>query len=180
MNFTAPIFQPIQFVPASKKPEILELPVLHISAVAHARLESGGNHWTFYMTVSSTESIQVDMTPSYTVPSTITSGGSKGNLVVSQLTYKFSPDSTKIVRLDVRDGLTVKHFVELLESEKRHLFEFNELGQGCRFWVDDQLTLFSEKGLLTNQNQVEEARASILTQYPDEKQYPLVVGSYYG
>ncbi|KAL4901509.1 hypothetical protein BDW74DRAFT_181799 [Aspergillus multicolor] len=134
MDFTAPAFQPNQ-----------------------------RNHWTFYLNVVSAECnfIQLDMTPSYTVPSTIIQGGSKGILVISQLPYKFSPDSTKI-------------------SEKRHLYEFNGMGQGCWFWVDDQITLFAEKGLFTNQNRVEEAKASIRTQYPDEKQYPLVVGSYYG
>lgn len=119
------------------------------------------------------------MTPSYTVPSDIQSDGSKGIVIVSDLPYAIPDVATKVVRLDVRPGTKVSDFIDLIMEKKRNLYEFNSEGQGCRFWVDDQLTLFHDTGLLIDGAQIDEARRAIGTQYPGELQYPLVIGSYY-
>ncbi|KAL4784120.1 hypothetical protein BJX76DRAFT_367865 [Aspergillus varians] len=179
MNYTPPVFQPLQYIPAGQRETILNSPVHYLSAVAHGRLDTGGNHWCFYLAIGGTRSVQLDMTPSYTVPSTSIRGGSKGILVISALNCLVSDATTKQVRLDVRSGLKVADFVNLLEGQKRHHYEFNDQGQGCRYWVDDQMTLFQRSGLVTNPAQVVEAKASILTQYPDQAQYPLVPSAYY-
>ncbi|KAG2415481.1 hypothetical protein HFD88_006672 [Aspergillus terreus] len=107
MNLRPPSFKPLRFVPASKKDEILDKDVFWVDAVAHERLPQGGNHWCFYLRVSATHLIHLDMTPSYTVPSTSIAGGSKGNLVVSLLDYTISPSAQKVVRLDVLTGRTI-------------------------------------------------------------------------
>ncbi|GES58985.1 uncharacterized protein DSM5745_07583 [Aspergillus terreus] len=119
------------------------------------------------------------MTPSYTVPSTSIAGGSKGNLVVSLLDYTVSPSAQKVVRLDVLTGRTVRDYVSLLVEHGRDKYEFNDQGQGCRYWVDQQIDLFYQHGFLVSRAQIEEARAAILTQWPDRMQYPLVQGGYY-
>jgi hypothetical protein len=179
MNLRPPSFKPLRFVPASKKDEILDKDVFWVDAVAHERLPQGGNYWCFYLRVSATHSIHLDMTPSYTVPSTSVAGGSKGNLVVSLLDYTVSPSAQKVVRLDVLTGRTVRDYVSLLVEHGRDKYEFNDQGQGCRYWVDQQIDLFYQHGFLVSRAQIEEARAAILTQWPGRMQYPLVQGGYY-
>ncbi|KAL4958843.1 uncharacterized protein BDV14DRAFT_185843 [Aspergillus stella-maris] len=180
MNYAPRPFKPIQYVPANQQETILNSPVLYTSAAAHAPLETGGNHWSIYLTTSPTSSVQLDMTPSYTYPSTKLAGGSKGNLVISALPYLLPSFATRDVRLDVSPGLTVGDFVDVLEKEGRHRYEFSELGEGCRFWVTEQLGLLLGKGLLLDFEQVDEAREAILVQWPGKEKYPLVVGGYYG
>ncbi|KAL4951553.1 hypothetical protein BDW69DRAFT_169768 [Aspergillus filifer] len=180
MNYIPRPFKPIQYVPASQQDAILTSPVLYASAVAHAPLETGGNHWSIYLAISKTEAIQLDMTPSYTFPATNVSGGSKGNLVISALPYLLPGFATRDIRLDVSPGVTVGRFVKVLEKEGKHLYEFNSLGQGSRFWVTEQLGLLLKSGLLVDFEQIDEARDAILTQWPDGMRYPLVVGGYYG
>lgn len=63
--------------------------------------------------------------------------------------------------------------------EKRHLYEFDNAGQGCRFWVYHQIGLFLDEGLVVDGGQVEEARRAILVMYPEMVEYGLVVGEYY-
>jgi hypothetical protein len=87
---------------------------------------------------------------------------------------------SKFVRLDVRGGVTVKDAVDSLVREKRHQYEFNGEGLGCRYWVDQQMELLWRDGLWVYASPVLEARKAILVGFPDELQtYPLVVGSYY-
>ena len=100
-------------------------------------------------------------------------------MIVSLLNYAFSRSAQKVMRLDVLRGKTVREFVDLLIQHGRHKYEFNSQGQGCRYWTDHQINLFHQRGLLVNQSQVQAAKAAILTQWPDQMQYPLVQGGYY-
>jgi hypothetical protein len=179
MNFQQPPFQSLEFIPKGEKEKMMNLDVLCVYAVAHSKLDEGGNHWCFYLDVEDSHSVCIDMTPSYTVPSITVPGGSKIIMLMSLLPYIYLPSSEKAVRLDVPAGIKVHNFVNLLVQRKRHQYEFNKDSQGCRFWTDDQLTLFQTSGLVVNPSQVTEARNAILTQYPDQVRYPLVVGSYY-
>ncbi|KAJ5609596.1 hypothetical protein N7528_010163 [Penicillium herquei] len=179
MKSSAPIFQPLHFIPASQQNEILDKKIQGMFAVAHERLVQGGNHWCFYFQVGTNNSVNLDMTPSYMVPSTSIPGGSKGNMVLSDLTYVISPATEKAIRLDVAPGKTVRDFVDLLLQHDRHKYEFNDQGQGCRYWCYHQLDLLYQTGLLINLLQVEEAKAAILLQWPDQQQYPLVQGGFY-
>ncbi|KAE8137317.1 hypothetical protein BDV38DRAFT_293093 [Aspergillus pseudotamarii] len=172
-------FTPIQYIPAKEKDSILNLPISTLSAVAHEPLPKGGNHWSIYLSTSDTDYIRLDMTPSYTVPATVNPGGSKGTLIVSRVDDLRLDTATKVVPLDVRGGLKVIDFVDLLVKEKRYLYEFNDAGQGCRFWVHHQIGLFWDEGLIVDSGQVEEARRAILVMYPEMVEYGLVVGEYY-
>ncbi|OJJ83851.1 uncharacterized protein ASPGLDRAFT_47547 [Aspergillus glaucus CBS 516.65] len=100
-------------------------------------------------------------------------------MVVSHLAYPTSRSASKVVKLDVRPDTTVREFVNLLVNQKRHQYEFNSDGQGCRYWTDHQIDLFRSCGLVVNGAQIIEAKNAILTQYPSGNQYPLVVGPYY-
>ncbi|KAE8413115.1 hypothetical protein BDV36DRAFT_300232 [Aspergillus pseudocaelatus] len=179
MNTQQHPFNPIQYIPSKVKKAILNLPILTLSAVAHEPLPQGGNHWSIYLSTSETVYIRLDMTPSYTIPATVNRGGSKGILIVSRVDGLRLGTATKVVRLDVRGGLKVSDFVDLLVKEKRHLYEFNDAGQGCRFWVYHQIDLFWDVGLVVDGGQVEEARRAILVMYPQMVVYGLVVGEYY-
>ncbi|KAE8331384.1 hypothetical protein BDV39DRAFT_168738 [Aspergillus sergii] len=94
------------------------------------------------------------MTPSYIVPATVNPGGSKGILIVSRVDDARLGMATKVVRLDVWGGLKVRDFTNMIVREKRHLYEFNEAGQGCRFWVYHQIGLFWDEGLVVDGGQV--------------------------
>jgi hypothetical protein len=193
MNIRTPPFQPLQFIPASDKEYILNLPVQSLNAVAHEVLPGGGNHWCLHLLASSAGSdqavVKIDMTPSYSVPSTVMpAGGSKGIMIVSHLSTGTYPGITKVVHLDVSRGreLRVCDFVDLLVCEKRHCYEFNAEGQGCRYWVEQQIELFRERGLLApllgdgdEAERVNEAKDAISMEWPGERSYPLAVGAYY-
>ena len=179
MNIQAPPFQSLQYVPAGEKEVILDLPILWVNAVAHGRLPQGGNHWCFYIRVGDDSTVCVDITPSYSVPSIVKPGGSKGIMIISLLPHLIPDYATKSMRLDVRPGSRVRDFVNLIVDQKRHQYEFNSECQGCRFWVDHQIAHVRDAGLFMDEAQIREARNAILIQYPDEVQYPLVVGEYY-
>ena len=172
-------FQALRFIPASQQNEIMNKPVRWANAVCHERLPQGGNHWCFYLRVGESTSVHLDITPSYIVPSTTIAGGSKANMVVSLVGYAVSPAAQKVVKLDIPAGKTVRDLVDLLLEHGREKYEFNGQGQGCRYWTDHQLDLFCEHGLFIDHAQVQEAKAAILTQWPDQVQYPLVQGGYY-
>lgn len=158
---------------------MMNLDVYCVYAVGHSKLDQGGNHWCFYLDVDDNHSVRIDMTPSYAIPGSNIPGGSKGIMLITLLPYLYSRSSEKVVRLDVPAGVRVHNFVNLLVREKRHQYEFTEDGKGCRYWTDHQITLFQRSGLVVDPSQVTEARDSILTQYPDQVPYPLVLGSYY-
>ncbi|PGH14502.1 hypothetical protein AJ79_02995 [Helicocarpus griseus UAMH5409] len=205
MNFPRPLFIPLKYVPAAPKETILSYPVSCANAVAHERLPNGGNHWCIYLSISLPEpeststpnkegqSVSINCSPSYSEPATAKSsnGGSKAIVLVSHHETPFSAWAAKSVRLDVikhapGNGsrgdsarvLTVRDFVTLLEEEGRHLYEFDAEGRGCRFWTEDQVGLFYERGLVVDGVQVEEVREA-RTEFPGGRRYPLVVGDYY-
>lgn len=155
------------------------LPVLWVNAAAHAPLPKGGNHWCLYLRVPNDHSVRIDIIPSYSVPSVTKPGGSKANMVVSYLRYGLSRSAMKAARLDIRPGTTVRDFIDLLVSQKRHQYEFNSEGQGCRYWTNDQINFFWDSGFLVNKSQVTEAKNAIHTEYPSGKPYEFVVGAYY-
>ncbi|KAE8155339.1 hypothetical protein BDV25DRAFT_135088 [Aspergillus avenaceus] len=173
MNQTT--FDPIKFIPPRDKETILNLPVLSVNAVGHEKLPLGGNHWCFYLAISDTESVSLDMIPTHTIPDTVNPKGSKGNLVVSRLDTLTPVSATKIVQLAVQSGLKVQDFVAAIEKEKRHQYEFNEIGQGCRTWVNDQMDLFIDSGLVIHAMQVVEAKRAVAKQYPEAIMFPVCV-----
>lgn len=150
-----------------------------VEAVGHDRLPQGGNHWCFYLDIGDNRSVCLDITPSYTVPSTSIPGGSKANMIVSLLSHNISGTAQKVMRLDVSPGKTVGEIVNLIIQHGRHKYEFNDQGQGCRFWTIHQMDLFYEHGILVDRAQIQAAKATLLTQWPDQIQYPLVQGPYY-
>ncbi|QQK44714.1 S-adenosyl-L-methionine-dependent methyltransferase [Penicillium digitatum] len=99
-------FQPVHYVPASRQAQMLAMPVKRILAVPH-RKAGGTNHWCLYLSSSSTSSVRIDCQPSHTVPSSVLRGGSKANLIISELPYEISTDAQAQFVLDVAPGLSV-------------------------------------------------------------------------
>ncbi|PWY69006.1 hypothetical protein BO94DRAFT_590585 [Aspergillus sclerotioniger CBS 115572] len=180
MNIPSPPFHPLQFIPPTQEPTILTHPITHLLITAHEPLPRGGNHWCIYLsTTTPTTSIQIDMTPSYTVPGTTNPTGSKGIMIISTQPYTTPPRATKAFRIDIHPGYKVKDLVDLLTSEGRHQYEFTSEGEGCRFWVDQVVELIAEKGWVVDDKQVGDAREGILIKWPAGGRYGLVVGRYY-
>lgn len=179
MNYTPPIFQPVQFVPANEEVETRSLQVQAIYAVAHEPLPDGANHWCFYLQTSEITSVSIDATPTHSVPSTILQNGSKANMIITALPYLIPPLAFKEIRLSVCAGLTVGRVVDLLIQSGRSKYEFNSEGRGCRMWTTDQVALFEGQRIITNAAEAAEARNAILMEYPSKEPFPLDVGAYY-
>jgi len=179
MNFKPPPFEPVKFTPSAQKQEMLDLNVNLLYVVCHETLAEGGNHWCMYLDTGNERSVQTDTVPSYSIPSVKISGGSKAFMLINYLPYTISPSAQKIVGIKVRAGIKVQEFVDLLIQQNRYRYQFDAADQGCRYWTDDQITLFQKSGLIVDSSQILEAREAILTKYPSQVRYPLVVGNYY-
>lgn len=173
-------FQVIHFVPASRQGEILAKPVNRILAIPHQQ-EGGTNHWCLYLSTSSspTSSVQIDCQPSHSEPSSILPGGSKANLIISELAYEIPPDAQEHFILDVVLGLTVGQVWEEITRNGRHKYEFDANGVGCRCWTTDQIDLLYQLQLVCNTSQVATAKAGILKLWPDQTPLALDQGAYY-
>ncbi|KXG51415.1 uncharacterized protein PGRI_094270 [Penicillium griseofulvum] len=165
MNFQAPTFPAVKFIPSTEKETILNSNALILYAVGGETLSEGGNHWCLYLNISRGQSVCIDITPSYNVPGVEVPGGSKAFMLISVLPST-SFAAKKSVAMQVRAGAKLKDFVDLLIQQNRDQYEFNAQGQGCRYWTDDQITLFQKSGLIVNSSQILEAREAILTKYP--------------
>ncbi|KAL4744329.1 uncharacterized protein BDW70DRAFT_145878 [Aspergillus foveolatus] len=171
-------FQPIHFIPKHRQAQILELPVQRIIAVAHGQ-NSGTNHWSLYLLTSDRSSVRIDCQPSYSVPSSVLSGGSKANLIISELPYAVSHDAQAQFVLNVSANLKVKSVYNLLIQNGRHKYEFDSNGVGCRFWTTNQLDLLQQNLLITDAAQVAAAKGGILKLWPDQTPLALDRGAYY-
>lgn len=171
-------FRPVHFVPANRQAEMLALPVLKIFAVPHQQ-QAGTNHWCFYLMTSSDTSVQIDCQPSYTEPSSVLRGGSKANLVVSELSCLVPNDAQERFELDITPGLLVGQVYDLIIQNARHKYEFDMDGVGCRCWATGQLGLFHQAQIITNESQVAATKAAILKLWPEQTPLPLDQGAYY-
>ena len=93
-------------MPASRQAQMLAMPVKRILAVLH-RKAGGTNHWCLYLSSSSISSVQIDYQLSHTIPSSVLQGGSKANLIISELPYEISTDTQTQFILDIAPGLSV-------------------------------------------------------------------------
>ena len=179
MNYTPPVFEPVVYVPAPNKDQVRNLLVHGIYAVSHETIPipGGANHWCLYFRTSKHESVRVDMTPSHIQPSTVLSGGSKGNMIISYPQSPWSNSVTCVVSMSVCENLTVGFQLDYLIASNRHRYEFDGSGQGCRTWTSDQIHLLSNAGYMTGP--VAEAHSAILLAYPSKTPVALARGAYY-
>ncbi|KAH6701275.1 hypothetical protein BKA61DRAFT_620430 [Leptodontidium sp. MPI-SDFR-AT-0119] len=179
MNYTPPAFQPVIYIPVGGEAKIRGLQVQKIYAVAHDVLENGGNHWCLYLQTADHQSVCIDSTPTYSVPSTVLHDGSKANIVISHLNNCLPISAMCAVPLTVCVNLTVGSVLELFIHSGRHNYEFDSQGRGCRQWTSDQITLLEAQHYITSASEANAARNAILIQYPSGANYALVPGAYY-
>ncbi|KKK15930.1 hypothetical protein AOCH_000647 [Aspergillus ochraceoroseus] len=168
----------IHFVPASRQTQILAMPVKRMLIVPHQQA-AGTDHWCIYLSTSPISSVCVDCTPSYTVPSSVLQGGSKANIIISELPHETSPDAQTAFVLDVAPGLSVGQAIGEVTQNGRHKYEFDANGVGCRWWITDMINLFYQLQVVGNASQVAEAKAGLLKLWPDQTPHPLDQGAYY-
>lgn len=171
-------FQPVHFIPTGRKDHILASPILQILAIPHENLIIT-NHWCLYLVTSPTTSIQMDCQPSHTVPSTILHGGSKSNLVISELSTRTPHDAQTEFALGVKPGLTVGQVYDQIVQHGRHQYEFDSEGVGCRYWVTNQIDLLYQLRLVTDAAQAEAAKDGVRKLWPQQTPLPLDRGAYY-
>ncbi|KGO70328.1 hypothetical protein PITC_096890 [Penicillium italicum] len=147
--------------------------------VSPHRKAGNTNHWCFYLSLSPKSSVRIDCQPSHTVPSSVLRGGSKANLVISELPYETSTDVQAKFILDVVPGLSVGQVWGEITRYGRHKYEFDEIGVGCRFWTTDQINLLYQLQFVVNASQVAAAKEGILKLWPDQTPLPLDQGAYY-
>jgi hypothetical protein len=171
-------FQAVHFVPKNRQDQILALPVKQILAVPHTQ-NAGTNHWCLYRLVSREKSVQIDCQPSYSAPSTVLRGGSKANLIVSELTHKVPDDAQAEFIINVTPRLSVSRIYDLLIENGRHKYEFDADGVGCRYWTTDQLNLLHQAQFATNVSQIIAAKSGIQKLWPEQTPLALDQGAYY-
>ncbi|KAM0233524.1 hypothetical protein ACHAP5_010399 [Fusarium lateritium] len=179
-------FKPMIFVPAKQEADIRRMPVRRISAVAQDVIEDaqGGNHWCFYLSTGSEQSVLIDPTPSGTEEGPNIPGGSKACIVVSRRGCDASSaEVQRVDELSVGSSLTAGHFLDVIVSAGREKYEFEASGRGCRSWVKDQLQLFLSLGLITNAIEVEATIADLNCEFRDgnvtNTEIPSNKGMYY-
>ncbi|KAF4828149.1 hypothetical protein CGCTS75_v007586 [Colletotrichum tropicale] len=188
--FRPPKFEPVQFIPKKDREQILSLSVLEASAVAHEPLAKGGNHWTFYLTITPNtfeadawRLMQLDCTPSGT-PAGDGGDGSKANIVLSLLEDRQYSRAQCKCRLTTRQPLKVSDFIDTIIEHGREKYDFNNMGLGCKKWVADQMDLFLKAGIITDQEEVKHARSEMMFQWEkfehiDDHSSWVSTGSYY-
>lgn len=178
----------IKFVPASQKEPILSFSITSIDVVAHEKLPNSGNHWALYLHTTGTlaTTIQLDVSPSYSIPATNLPGGSKAFLIVSASPHSQNntPNAalTKRFPLPVRHTppLTVRELVEILTvKHARHRYEFDGQGRGCRAWIRDLIPLLLDEGVVLDETRANEATDAILLGFPEGTPFPMTEGMYY-
>ncbi|KAL2869715.1 uncharacterized protein BJX67DRAFT_378771 [Aspergillus lucknowensis] len=173
-----PKFQAIHFIPKSRQAQILELPVHKIIAAPHSK-ESNTNHWCFYLATSDSTSVCVDCQPSYSAPSTLLHGGSKGHVIISELPYLCPQNTEAQFHHEAPPNTKVKDIYNLLIENGRHKYEFDHNGVGCRYWVTDQINLLLEYRIIVNYQEAAAAKHGIKLLWPDQTPHPLDQGAYY-
>ena len=177
-------FKTTHFIPPHRQSQILTSPITKITAVGHTQ-ESGTNHWRLYVDTSPDQtgstSVRLDCVPSYTVPSTVPPGGSKANIVLSELTVPISsqPDTEVFFPLDIIPDLTVGDVYDTLARHGRLNYEFDDNGVGCRYWTMQQIELLRDLGFVTSLDQVDAATSGISTLWPNWTPLALDRGTYY-
>lgn len=172
-------FSPVKYVPSSNKDEIRALKVLSIFAVGHLPSAKEENHWCLYLQYANKMSVRLDITPSYSEPSTAIEGGSKAFMVISKLPYLYSNNHAKVDQMSVKDNVTVGQIVDFLIAHGRHKYEFNSGGSGCRTWTHNQISLLQENNYITDAQESETAKTDILFKYPSGVESPMIPGAYY-
>jgi hypothetical protein len=140
--YTPSVFEPIKYIPASKKAEIRAKLVYALHAIAHSQIPgpySGDrtNHWCVYLHTSEGEGDEtfcINAIPNPQQAGTTIPGGSKADVIVS-LFHGPIEDVTHKVTMAVTEGLTVGHIIDLLAQHGREMYEFTppipgELGEG--------------------------------------------------
>ncbi|OJJ33890.1 hypothetical protein ASPWEDRAFT_548578 [Aspergillus wentii DTO 134E9] len=178
------MFQITYFIPKHHQSQILALPVQKIIAAAHEKIQdktTPTNHWCFYILTSPGHSVQLDCQPSYSIPSIHLPGGSKANIIISELDCEVPSTAQGEARfyLDIRAGLTVGDVYDRLVENGRHKYEFDSDGVGCRYWVIDQIQLLYRDGIVVDEGQVLRVKEAVCMLWPDRTVLELDQGVYY-
>ncbi len=134
-------FEPVRYIPAGNRHQIRAFAVLSLLVVAYSKLKKGGNHWCFYLPVSNSRPIRIDPNPTG-LTGTVLPGGTKANVVVSELSYYVSNQAEHVETVSGQGGLTVRDFIDAITNEGHHKYEFDKNGIGYRNSVTDQINLF--------------------------------------
>ncbi|WYZ43713.1 hypothetical protein EsH8_VII_000149 [Colletotrichum jinshuiense] len=170
-TFQPPLFEPVQCIPKRDTDQIFGSAVLEASAVAHEPLDNGGNHWTFYLTIAANSPdsderrlVQLDSTPSGT-PAGGGGSGSKANIVISLLENQTFSRAQCICRLNTRESLTIRDFVDVITAHGREKYDFDERGRGCKKWTADQMDLFLKEGIFVQEDDITNAKSEMMFQW---------------
>lgn len=120
--------------------------------------------------------------PHYWEKSTILDSGCKARIVFKEMSTLAPYNANKSFILDVRSGLTVGDLHGLIVQHDRHKYEFDSGLHNDRFWVADQINLFTRHGVFTNQDEVVELNRQMRKRWPSQAPAPLELekGAYYG
>lgn len=116
------------------------------------------NHWCFYLQMSGSSSIRMDMTPSPVLsPGARDEDGTLGCLLIQELRYLLSNQVVKHFEIAKRGSLTLGDVLSAIREEGYQNYDFNQKGLGCRYWTTKVLQMLQEKGLIGDFSEVLQA-----------------------
>lgn len=130
-------------------------------------------HWTLFLKIGPTTSVNLNMQPGMDL---IT-----GILIGSSMEYSSGLPSTAEFLLESTHNFTVDEFIQLLVSKGYTKYRFNEEGLGCRYWCAEVIRLLENQSWV-GQGSTAELEAYVLKQNkinPTRYPLPVVQGTLY-
>lgn len=126
----------------------LELPATSIHFCAHLNDGNSGedgqpatNHWSMYLETSPSSAVQIDIIANYPhdLPAMI---------VLASLNLIHDHESAHVVSCPLPLGVTVGSVLGAIIYNKRDQYCYNQVGEGCRFWLTNLADDFMRAGLI--------------------------------
>lgn len=139
-------WDPLSYIPPEESHAIHspDRIVTYVHFVAHAVLQTGGNHWDIFLQTGEDQSVRLEMSPG-AFPG---QEGYLGRLDIILLNYALTRNSHKTVTIPAIPGHSVADFLSAIVRADNHRYEFTREGRGCTGWIRDQFYLFVQFGLL--------------------------------
>lgn len=182
----SPEWDPVEFRPQVVWREILSQPVRCIRAVCLLPPDYyHPNLWAFLLSTSEEDAtaIRLECQPTQRRRTTVILQGSRARILFQRepVVFLVPNGAAATFVLRVNQGFTVGDIYSLIVTNDRHKYEIDEEGWNSRTWVYDQIDLFNQHGIFTNQGEVDIVKDALQKRWPGGVEpNPLEEGAYYG
>ncbi|KAF2229437.1 hypothetical protein EV356DRAFT_387128 [Viridothelium virens] len=101
--------------------------VVHNTGVYGSPSQMCNNHWTIYLVVNGTESVQINMRGA--------ENSNQGTLVIDNRNYIVSSSSLRYWDIVPTTAIYSEHVLDLIYERRRNRYTMSGGGSGCRWWM---------------------------------------------